>query len=308
MSDILSSVDQRTQLAGQNRLELLLFKIDARQLFAINVFKVREVIPEPKYKTVPQSHPYVIGIANIRGHATPLIQLASPLGRHSQVPLGQGFIIVTEFNRMVQGFRVDAVDKIINISWEAVLPPPKSSRSGHYMTAVTQHEDQLIEILDVERILADVRGLEANVSESLRNEAATVQEQRPHRVLVVDDSSVARLQVRRTLEQIGVEVELANDGREALEKLEAMAAQDAPEEWFDAVVSDIEMPRMDGYTLCSRLRADERLAKLPIILHTSLSGSFNQAMIERVGANGFLPKFQPDELASSVLKVLEPTR
>lgn len=305
MSDILSSVDQRTQLAGQNRLELLLFNIDARQLFAINVFKVREVIPEPKYKPVPQAHPYVLGIADIRGHATPLIALASPLGRHSQVPSGQGFIIVTEFNRMVQGFRVDAVDRIINISWEAVLPPPKSSRSGHYMTAVTQHEDQLIEILDVERILADVRGISTDVSENLRNEGATVQEQRPHRVLVVDDSSVARLQVRRTLEQIGVEVELANDGREALDKLEAMAAQTPPEEWYDAVVSDIEMPRMDGYTLCSRLRADERLAKLPIILHTSLSGSFNQAMIERVGANGFLPKFQPDELASTVLKLLE---
>ncbi|MEJ2632071.1 MAG: chemotaxis protein CheV [Acidihalobacter sp.] len=305
MSNILNSVDQRTQLAGQNRLELLLFKIDARQLFAINVFKVREVIPEPKYKPVPQAHPYVLGIADIRGHATPLIALASPLGRHSQVPMGQGFIIVTEFNRMVQGFRVDAVDRIINISWEAVLPPPNSSRSGHYMTAVTQHEDQLIEILDVERILADVRGISTEVSENLRNEAATVQQERPHRVLVVDDSSVARLQVRRTLEQIGVEVELANDGREALEKLEAMAAQSAPEEWFDAVVSDIEMPRMDGYTLCSSLRANERLAKLPIILHTSLSGSFNQAMIERVGANGFLPKFQPDELASTVLKLLE---
>jgi len=305
MSDILSSVDQRTQLAGQNRLELLLFKIDERQLFAINVFKVREVIPEPKYKTVPQAHPYILGIANIRGHATPLIDLAQPLGRRSRVPIGQGFIIVTEFNRMVQGFRVDAVDRIINISWEAVLPPPKSSRSGHYMTAVTQHEEQIIEILDVERILADVRGIATEVSETLRNEGAAAQQIRPHRVLVVDDSSVARLQVRRTLEQIGMEVEIANDGREALDLLEAMAERNAPDEWFDIVVSDIEMPRMDGYTLCSRLRSDERLAKLPIILHTSLSGSFNQAMIERVGANGFLPKFQPNELATAVLKHVE---
>lgn len=307
MSDILSTVDQRTRLAGQNRLELLLFKIDERQLFAINVFKVREVIPEPSFKAVPKAHPYIIGIANIRGHATPLIDLAKPLGRRSQVPTGQGFVIVSEFNRMVQGFRVDAVDRIINISWEAVLPPPKSSRSGHYMTAVTQQEDQLIEILDVERILADVLGISTDVSETLRNEGATVQQQRAHRVLVVDDSSVARLQVRRTLEQIGIEVEFANDGREALDRLEQMANDNNPDERFDAIVSDIEMPRMDGYTLCSRLRADARLAQLPVVLHTSLSGSFNQAMVDRVGANDFLAKFQPNELAATILKHLEKT-
>lgn len=303
MSDILSTVDQRTRLAGQNRLELLLFRLDERQLFAVNVFKVREVIPEPQLKHVPQAHPYILGIANIRGHATPLIDLAKPLG--ARPPEGQGFVIVTEFNRMVQGFRVASVDRIINISWEAVLPPPQSSRSGHYMTAVTQHEDRLIEILDVERIIADVRGISSDVSATLREAGASSQSKRPRRVLVVDDSSVARLQARRTLEQIGIEVAFAHDGREALDMLEDMAARSAREEWIELIVSDVEMPRMDGYTLCSRLRADERLAALPIILHTSLSGSFNQAMVERVGASGFLAKFEPDELATIVLEHLD---
>lgn len=293
-------------MAGQNRLELLLFKIDQRQLFAINVFKVREVIPEIKFKTVPQAHPYILGIANIRGKATPILDLSKPLKRQSQIPIGQGFIIVTEFNRMTQGFRVDAVERIINISWEEVLPPPKTNRSGHYMTAVTHHDDQLIEILDVESILAQVRGIPIDISEpSLLNRGTQEKRTHPYRVLVIDDSSVARMQARRTLEQVGIDIQLAEDGQEGFDRILASANQDMPDTQFDAVVSDIEMPRMDGYTLCSRLRSDPRFEKLPVILHTSLSGSFNQTMIERVGASAFLPKFHPDELASVVLDQLE---
>lgn len=304
MTDILSAVDKRTRLAGQNRLELLLFRLDKQQIFAINVFKVREIIPQPTLKTVPQAHPYVLGIANIRGRPTSIIEVARPLGRRG-VPAGQeSFVIVTEFNRSVQGFRVASVERIINISWESVLPPPKGSRSGHYMTAVTQYEDQPIEILDVERILADVQGVNTDVSDNLKERDPT-QDAQTQRILVADDSSVARLQVRRTLEQLGMQVVLANDGKEALDKLEAVMASDT-ERQFDMVISDIEMPRMDGYTLCSRIRADKSLVNLPVILHTSLSGSFNQAMVDRVGATAFLPKFQPDEFAETILRLLHP--
>lgn len=305
MTDILSAVDKRTRLAGQNRLELLLFRLDKRQIFAINVFKVREIIPLPTLKSVPQAHPYVLGIANIRGRPTSIIEVARPLGLRSAPSDQESFVIVTEFNRTVQGFRVTAVERIINISWESVLPPPKGSRSGHYMTAVTQYEDQLIEILDVERILADVQGLNTNVSDDIRENDAS-QQDHTYRVLVADDSSVARLQVRRTLEQVGMEVILANDGREALDKLEAIFSSGSSERPVDLVVSDIEMPRMDGYTLCSRIRADKSMEDLPIILHTSLSGSFNQAMVDRVGATAFLPKFQPNEFAEAILRVLHP--
>ncbi|OBS09790.1 chemotaxis protein CheV [Acidihalobacter prosperus] len=303
MTDILTAVDKRTRLAGQNRLELLLFRLDRQQIFAINVFKVREIIPLPKLKGVPQAHPYVLGIANIRGRPTSIIEVARPLGRRGVAAGEESFVIVTEFNRSVQGFRVASVERIINISWESVLPPPKGSRSGHYMTAVTQYEDQLIEILDVERILADVQGVNTDLSDDIREKETGNDDTAPS-VLVADDSSVARLQVRRTLEQLGMQVTLANDGREALDKLEAIAASGGTERGFDMIVSDIEMPRMDGYTLCSRIRADKRMADMPVILHTSLSGSFNQAMVDRVGATAFLPKFQPNEFAETILKVL----
>jgi two-component system chemotaxis response regulator CheV len=304
MRNTLASVDQRTRLAGQNRLELLLFRLDQRHVFGINVFKIREVINEPALKSVPQAHPYILGIANIRGQATPTIDLAQPLKIRSSAEPGKGFLLVTEFNRSVQAFRVASVDRIINISWESVMPPPKTSSISNYMTAVTDHEDQLVQLLDLERILADIRNQDTSVSESMISRCTGLDGQ-PRRLLVVDDSAVARHQMLKTLEQIGMEVELAKDGQEALELLQGIAEADDDSRMIDAVISDIEMPRMDGYTLCSRIRHDTRLSGLPVMLHTSLSGSFNEELVRQVGANAFLPKYHPDELVDAVWKIFQ---
>ena len=122
-------------------------------------------------------------------------------------------------------------------------------------------------------------------------------------VLVVDDSSVARNQVKRTLDQLGIECTLANNGREALGILKEWAATNDPRlDHLAMVLSDIEMPDMDGYTLTTEIRRDSQLQELFVLLHTSLSGTFNNAMVERVGADKFVPKFKPDELASVVLE------
>ncbi|MGE8348139.1 response regulator, partial [Pseudomonas helleri] len=122
------------------------------------------------------------------------------------------------------------------------------------------------------------------------------------RVLTVDDSSVARKQVARCLQSVGVEVVSLNDGRQALEYLRAMVDQGKdPAHEFLMMISDIEMPEMDGYTLTAEIRNDPRMKDLHIILHTSLSGVFNQAMVKKVGADDFLAKFRPDDLASRVV-------
>lgn len=122
------------------------------------------------------------------------------------------------------------------------------------------------------------------------------------KVLTVDDSSVARKQVARCLESVGVEVISLNDGKQALSYLQAMLDEGrSPESEFLMMISDIEMPEMDGYTLTAEIRNDPRMRGLHIVLHTSLSGVFNQAMIKKVGANDFLAKFRPDDLASSGL-------
>jgi two-component system chemotaxis response regulator CheV len=298
MAGILDGVDMRTKLAGHNRLELLLFRLHGRQRFGINVFKVQEVIQCPPLTSVPQSHPVVLGIANMRGKTITIMDLSRAIGAPPIENPREKFVIVTEYNRKVQGFLVDSVDRIVNMNWEEILPPPKGAAQGTYMTAVTQVDEELVEIIDVEKVLKEVVGSIEEVSDGI------IEERRhdlPQHVLMVDDSGVARKQVTRVLDQMGVEYTTANDGRQALDQLKAWLDEGRDvENWLALVISDVEMPRMDGYSLTKAIREHAELCHLHVILHTSLSGVFNKSMIEKVGANDFLPKWEPDTLAMMV--------
>jgi two-component system chemotaxis response regulator CheV len=304
MASVMESVDQRTQLAGHNRLELLLFRLSGRQRFGINVFKIQEVVHCPKLTQIPHSHAVVRGVATMRGKTIPVIDLGMAIGRPAVEDLNNCFMIVAEYNRSTQGFLVGGVERIVNLNWEDVLPPPKGSGNESYLTAVTRLDNELIEIIDVEKVLAEVSNLPTEVSQEVSD--GIEDEVREQHVLVVDDSSVARNQVKRTLDQLGVGCSLANNGREAIELLKEWADNEDPRlAHLAVVVSDIEMPEMDGYTLTTAIRADQRLSGLFVMLHTSLSGTFNHAMVDKVGANKFIPKFKPDELARAVVERIE---
>jgi two-component system chemotaxis response regulator CheV len=187
------------------------------------------------------------------------------------------------------------------MNWEEIHPPPKGAGRDHYLTAVTRLDKELVEILDVEKILAEVAPTSEVISVGVVN-AETQSKALSKHVLVVDDSSVARKQVVRCLQTVGVEVTALNDGRQALDYLRNMADEGRrPDQELLMLISDIEMPEMDGYTLTAEIRNDARMQKLHILLHTSLSGVFNQAMVKKVGADDFLPKFRPDDLASRVV-------
>ena len=299
---LLESIDRSTQLAGHNRLALLLFRLDERQIFGINVFKVQEVIPCPKLSWMPASHELVRGVADIRGRMIPVIDLRRAIGEPSDDRAAH--VIVTEYNRSIQGFLVRAVERIIHVDVENVLPPPGGAGEGGYLTAITHHNNELVEIIDVEKVLADVVGERPALSQTLVEQARS--EPVRHRVLVADDSRVARIQIERTLNQLGIECTLVNDGREALRYLQALAAKDTPvTDTLLMVISDVEMPDMDGYTLTTEIRRDERLKGLYVMLHTSLSGVFNNAMVQKVGANRFIAKFCADDLAEGVLERLK---
>lgn len=299
MASILDSVNQLTQLVGQNRLELLLFRLNGRQRFGINVFKVREVLQCPQLTVMPKLHPYVRGVAHIRGNTISVIDLSMATGGRPIADLSKCFIIIAEYNRSVQGFLVGTVERIINMNWESILPPPKGAGRYNYMTAVTEVDGELVEILDVEKILDEISPANTEVSKELVVES---DKHDPHGrpVLVADDSSVARKQVERALNTIGVKCILAKDGKDALNMLNDMAKKGPIEDQIALVISDIEMPEMDGYTLTAEIRNNPALRGLHIILHTSLSGVFNQAMVQKVGANNFIAKFNPDELAKAV--------
>lgn len=302
MSGILDSVNQRTQLVGQNRLELLLFKLNGRQRFGINVFKVREVLQCPPLTSMPKLNALVRGIAHIRGQTISVIDLSMATGGRKIEDVSSSFIIIAEYNRSVQGFLVGSVERIINTNWDAIMPPPKGTGKASYLTAVTEVENELIEILDVEKILNEISPLNTDVSEDFVSDIKDASTEEKI-IFIADDSSVARNQVKKALTALGLKIEAAKNGLEALERLKELAAPTGDiTDVVGVLVSDIEMPEMDGYTLTAEIKNTPELAKLKVVLHTSLSGVFNQAMVKKVGADDFIAKFHPDELATAVQK------
>lgn len=297
MSGVLAAVDQRTQLVGENRLEILMFHLSEGHTFAINVFKIQEVQQMPKVTVLPDSHPSVIGVTHVRGRTIPIIDLGAAIGMKPIEDRENCNIIIAEYNMTIQAFLVKNVDRIINMNWEEVMSPPKGAGRKHYLTAITKVDDRLVEIIDVEKVLSEISPYKCKINpdtleEGIREIAAGLQ------IFAVDDSSVARSQIADTASQLGIQVVTANDGAKGLAKLRELADEgENLSEKFVCVITDAEMPEMDGYRMTTEIRKDPRMKDLPVILHTSLSGSFNEAMVEKVGCNGFLSKFEPNRLA-----------
>lgn len=221
--------------------------------------------------------------------------------------LESAFLIISEYNRSVQGFLVREVDRIVNLNWKDIHSPPSGISVGaSYLTAVTHVDERMVEVIDVECVLSEVIGVKQHVSDEFREKAVKTPSEK-NLVLVADDSVVARKQVCRTLEDdLGPETVIAKDGKEAIDLLRRWAdGQDDRLERLAMIISDIEMPEMDGYTFTAEVRADPRLSHVYIILLTSMSGVFNQSMVDRVGANRFIAKFDPDILAEAVITVIQ---
>ena len=300
MAGMLEAVDQRTQLVGENRLELLMFRLSGMQLFAINVFKVQEVVQLPKLNQMPHRHSSVGGVTHFRGKTIPVIDLSLSIGLKPLPADNTCNLIVAEYNNTIQGFMVGEVDRIINMNWNEILPPPDGVGRQNYLTAITKVNERIVEIIDVEKVLAEISPYNTKISENVIDKDL-LSLAKGLEVLVVDDSSVALAQCSTTLDYLGITVHTASNGKLGLEKLKSWAAQDedVPSKLL-MLITDAEMPEMDGYRLTREIREDPRLKDLYIVLHTSLSGSFNKAMVQKVGCDDFLSKFQPDKLAALI--------
>jgi len=306
--NLLNRIDQRTRLAGHNRLALLLFRLGGKQSFGVNVFKVQEVLRRPPLFQLPGLPQQFTGVASVRGRSVPVLDLGRAIGHpeRENSPDAPGYLVVTEFNRSIQGFLVSEVDRIVNIAVEDIYPPPELGVNSSHLTAVTRFQERMIQVIDVESVMAEITRARMDTDlTDLPAEMSLPSGAHPLQVLVVDDSRVARHQIRNVLEQIKVGATLLSDGRQALDHLlQLSACGDTPAERYAMVISDIEMPVMDGYTLTTEIRRHPGLKDLYVLLHTSLSGVFNNAMIEHVGANAFVAKYSPHELAEHVLKRL----
>ncbi len=304
MSKMMEGVDRLTELAGSNSMQLLMFYLgEGRERFGINVFKVREVCRCPDLSLLPNADPASCGVATIRGRTLPVFDLAAAIGLPPLADTRDAPLIVSEYNSQIIGYLVHALDRIVHTPWSQVSSPPPMIGQRSYLTAVTRVDDAFVEIIDVEQVLSEIMPTLMSEDEISPDSQGLVDEERL--ILVVDDSSVARRQIQRPLRTLGVEVVMANDGAQGLERLRDWQIND-PERLgrLALVISDIEMPEMDGYTLTHEIKSDPALARIPVILHSSVTGEFNQNMIEKVGADRFLAKYDPNDLFAAVLHYL----
>jgi two-component system chemotaxis response regulator CheV len=298
----MDKVEQQTRLAGHNRIAMLLFRMGDEQLFGINVFKVREVMRRPPMERMPGALPLVAGSCDYRGMTIPVIDLAVALGYPSLRDEPSAHLMVTEFSRTVQGFLVAEPQRLVHCEGEAMAAPAPALGFGTRVNAVTRVDGALVAVVDVEQVLASLHATPTELSAPMQR-IARVHDLQPRRVMVVDDSLVARNQLVNLFRQMDVECIVAQDGKEALQRLEELA-QVSDDDGVTLVVSDIEMPRMDGYALTRAIRETPMLRSLKVVLHSSISGIFNEAMVREVNADRFVAKFQPDLLAQTVLELM----
>jgi two-component system chemotaxis response regulator CheV len=305
------SIDERTNLAGTNKMELLLFNLGTPETYGINVFKVKEVIRQVEVTQAPGMPTFVTGMAALRGTLVPVVDLIAACGKpdHDAPPI----MLITEFSGTTQAFLVESVETIVRIDWSNIHQPPDMLSSEAKLTGVTLLPDgRLVGILDVEQILHTISG--RNTTLDLGN--AAVHDKSDFsaiKLFFVDDSAFARTQLQEILNTIGVAAEYAVNGQEAWQKLEAEAA--AAEragkrlvETLPIIITDIEMPEMDGFKLTKLIKQDSRFAGVKVLLHSSMSESSNRDKGLAIGADGFLMKYNAPEVAKGILEVLAEMR
>lgn len=309
----MQSVDERTRLAGTNRLEILLFSLgkdsntEREEVFAINVFKVREVLNVPEITHAPDAPPGVEGMVSLRGTMIPVINLAHFCAVNATEP--PKILIVSEYNNNMLGFLVHSVEHILRMEWNQIkVPPPMmANQMGGLITAVSELQDgRIVMILDVEKILAETTQSEEEEKLLYQDVNAVTH---PKTVLFADDSSVARKQITRTLEKMGLKSISANNGQEAWSKLNEIKQvaidHNVPiTDYVDVILTDVEMPEMDGYVFTRQIKEDPALASLPVVMHSSLSADANQNLGKAVGADHYVAKFSPTELNKTLRKAL----
>lgn len=313
MSELLKNIDARTKLAGTNKLEILMFSLgrdirtDREETFGINVFKVREVMRIPSITRAPEMPNSVEGMVSLRGALVPVIDLAKYIGLETDTK--PEIMIVTEYNGHTQGFLVKAVDNILRLDWSAMRVPPAMlvAELGGLVTAITELKDKrLVMMIDVEKVLAETGHF--GTDEMIFNAVKPLGREN-RTVFFADDSSVARNQIIRTLDAMGVKHISAINGRQAWFELSKLATyaenSNTPlKDLVQVILTDVEMPEMDGYMLTRKIKEDKRFAGIPVLMHSSLSSTSNQQLGKTVGVDEYIPKFEPQKLSMALARLL----
>jgi len=317
MDDFQKDIDERTNLTSSNRLELLLFQLgasaenDPSELYGINVFKLREIVPMPSLTKPAGMVSPMMGVANIRGQVMPVIDLSAVVGCTPKT--GLNILLITEYARSTQAFAVESVDDIVRLEWSQVLSSESGVKSRNVTSIARLDGDtpnsRLALVLDVEQILYDILPSKSQIK---FNSAETQPiKLKPGAVgILAEDSKVARAMLEQGMKMMDVPVLMHVTGLEAWNKITLMAEEARAEgrpisDKIAFVLTDLEMPEMDGFTLTLNIKRDEFLKKIPVIIHSSLSGSANEDHVRKAGADAYVAKFEINELKAALYHALE---
>jgi len=317
MKSVQKDIDERTNLTGSNKFELLLFRLGAdnalgqSELFGINVFKIREIVAMPSITPIVGATPHSLGVVNLRGQVIPVLDLPSIVGCKPKT--GLNIMLVTEYARTTQAFAVESVEDIVRLDWNQVLSAETSGAAHNLVTSIARLDGntdgtRLAQVLDVEAILQMVSPSDEHqidpqkVGPKLKLKPGTI-------ILAADDSFVARSLIEQELQVLQAPYEMVKSGKEAWDRLNALAKSAEAEgktilDKVSLLLTDLEMPEMDGFTLTRNIKQDARFEGLPVVIHSSLSGSANEDHVRSVGADGYVAKFVAEDLANTIREVL----
>jgi two-component system chemotaxis response regulator CheV len=317
MKSVQQEVDERSNLTGTNKFELLLFRLggdasgEHSELFGINVFKIREIVAMPTITKVAGAPDHVLGVVNLRGQIIQVLDLPSIAGVTPKT--GLNIMLVTEFARTTQAFAVESVEEIVRLDWTQVMSAERSAGSG-MVTSIARLEAfdgqpaRLAQVLDVETIL---RNLNPDAhSENIEQAVGTKMKLKPGAViLAADDSVVARALIEQGLDAMGLPFVMTKSGKECWEQLNHIAAAAEAEgktvhDKVALVLTDLEMPEMDGFTLTRNIKSNSRFGNMPVVIHSSLSGTTNEEHVKNVRADAYVAKFSAEDLSRTLRTLL----
>lgn len=310
------AAETRVLKTGTNEMELVDFRIFKQikektyeGIYGVNVAKVREIIKIPKLTELPGAPKYIEGIFDLRGVVIPVVNLARWMGINTpEEDRDKQRVIIAEFSKILVGFIVSEAKRIRRISWADIEPATFSTTGGDggfdksKVTGVTKIEnDDVLLILDFESIVKDLGLYQPNV------EVDSVMEKFTGKAMVIDDSLTARKIVKDTLVKMGLSVIEATDGTEALEKLDELYENmgDKITSELRIIISDVEMPRMDGFHFAAKVKDDPRFKAIPIVFNSSISDHFSDSRGKEAGGEGYLVKFDANIFVPEIAKVIK---
>ncbi|WP_022669908.1 chemotaxis protein [Hippea alviniae] len=304
---------------GTNQMELVDFRMyELREdgkiyegIYGINIAKVKEIIKYPNLIKIPSKDSLIEGIYNLRGEVIPIVSLAKWLGINEPPDIKTKKVIITIFNNITVGFIVHDAKRIRRVSWRFVKPPSEvlvHQYGNKIVGTINLDEEHVMIILDFESICEELGIFSEDDVKRIRDVALQGAKEKPKKakILIADDSATARKIIKAAVEPLAEKIIEAKDGQEAWDLLNKLYEDSGGDisKVLDIIITDVEMPNMDGYRFTKLVKEDDRFRKIPVIMNTSLSGNANLQKAKEVGVDDFCTKFVAEEFTQAVLRHL----